>query len=52
MQSYRKKQCLMKAIDQWGQAKRQLISFNVTKDQKRIALLGLPWLQKVNPVIN
>jgi hypothetical protein len=41
MQSYKKKQYLIKAINEWGQAKRQLISFNVTKDQKRIALLKL-----------
>jgi hypothetical protein len=52
VQSCGKKQCLMEAVNEWGQAKRQLTSFNVTKDQERITLLGLLWLQKVNSVIN
>jgi hypothetical protein len=52
MQSCRKKQYLIKAVNEWNQAKRQLTSFDVTKDQERIALLKLPWLQKINPIIN
>jgi hypothetical protein len=32
MQSCGKKHYLMEAVDEWGQAKRQLTSFDVTKD--------------------
>jgi hypothetical protein len=32
VQNCGKKQCLMEAINEWGQTKRQLTSFDITKD--------------------